>query len=79
MTYLLDGITKKSFEDLTYFDQGILLNAFYDRKSKKAYDFLAGKQLGSQIRRLTTGLTNAANKPRRVHTYGGCTQEQLYK
>lgn len=47
MTYLLDGITKKSFEDLTYFDQGILLNAFYDRKSKKAYDFLAGKQLGS--------------------------------
>jgi len=47
MTYLLDGITKKSFEDLAYFDQGILLNAFYDKKSKKAYDFLAGRQLGS--------------------------------
>lgn len=47
MTYLLDGVTKKSFEDLTYFDQGILINAFYDKKSKKAYDFLAGKQLGS--------------------------------
>ena len=47
MSEILNGTTKKSFDDLTLLDQGVLIGALSDKKDKKVYDFLNGRQLGS--------------------------------